>query len=70
MPFPFTYDAARNVFLQLILPADTPGKWTLEDEEITEICLFRGSEGYETIFAKNTETGQWIRVYGNMDYAK
>ncbi len=31
LPFPFTYDAARNVFLQLILPADTPGKWTLEE---------------------------------------
>ena len=40
------------------------------DEEITEICLFRGSEGYETIFAKNMETGQWTRVYGNIDYAK
>jgi hypothetical protein len=40
------------------------------DEEITEICLFRGSEGYETIFAKNTETDQWIRVYGNIYYAK
>lgn len=31
LPFPFTYDAARNVFLQLIIPADTPGKWTLEE---------------------------------------
>lgn len=31
LPFPFTYDAARNVFLQLILPDDTPGKWTLEE---------------------------------------
>ena len=31
LPFPFTYDAARNVFLQLILPPDTPGKWTLEE---------------------------------------
>ena len=30
VPFPFTYDAARNVFMQLILPGDTPGKWSLE----------------------------------------
>lgn len=31
LPFPFTYDAARNVFLQLILPPDTPGRWSLEE---------------------------------------
>lgn len=31
LPIPFSYDAARNVFLQLIIPADTPGKWTLEE---------------------------------------
>ena len=32
------------------------------DEEINEICVFRGSKGYETILVKDTQTGQWNRV--------
>jgi len=29
MPLPFTYDCLRNIFLQLILPRETDGRWSL-----------------------------------------
>lgn len=31
LPIPFSYDAARNVFLHLIIPDGTQGKWTMEE---------------------------------------
>ena len=32
------------------------------DEDISEICIYRGYGEYKTLLAKNSETGQWERA--------
>ncbi|MDD3154543.1 MAG: recombination protein O N-terminal domain-containing protein [Victivallaceae bacterium] len=78
LPMPYTYDAMRNVLCHLLLPPETPGRWTMLESSVVIKIVYLSENGllpecadakqnelWENLVAAGVENTALPQVKGN-----